>query len=185
MATSIVLAQLNHPAEGNIGSVDFYVGDGISLWLWSQSGVDLTQSLITIQASLDTNKESYLAAAQGDVPIASGQAAFILQYAASHSVWRKIFSKAWFVLEDGIRTSNGTLAAYRTLLQAALDVITNELPAPFQTHINNERTAQSLTMATSVMSLVQCASFDNLLHIWINSRIAGSAMAINPSWNQV
>lgn len=185
MTTSITLVQLNHPMIGNTGSVDFYVSDGVNLWLWSQSGVDLTQSLTTIQATLDASKETYLAAAQNDVPVATGQAALILQYTASHSVWRKVFGKAWFVLEDGIRTSNGTLAAYRTLLQAALDVITNELPAPFQAHLNNERTAQSLTMTVSSMLLAQCASFDNLLHIWISSRIVGSAMALNPAWNQV
>lgn len=184
MSVTITLVALNPQPNTIYESVDFYVYDSVStnLWLRSQSGIQQSASLGAIQSGLDANAAALLTAAQSDVPVASGSQALKLQWAAAHLVWRTVFVNAWWTLENGILTIPSlTLANYQALLQAAVNVI-NTLPAGFLTHFNNERTAQSLTMAVNTMTLAQCVSFDNLLHIWISSRLGGVDIAKDLSW---
>ncbi len=180
MATSITIISVNRPhSVPGIqvqSTVDFYLYDGTNLWLQSIP-IDPLLTLSQIQSLLDSQSATLLNAAQSDTPYSTGQNALILLYARQHMDNRRIFSRAWFVLEDGIRTiPSFTLANYQTALTAALTVI-NTLPAVFLTHLNNERTAYSLTMAPSAMGLAQCQAFDTLLHGWINARLVGSLIA--------
>lgn len=184
MTTTVTIVSLNPVPDSPVESVDFYIYDSVStnLWLRSQAGIQQSASLGAIQSGLDANAAALLAAAQSDVPVASGSQALKLQWAAAHLIWRTVFVNAWWTLENGILTIPGlTLANYQTLLQAAVNVI-NTLPSAFLTHFNNERTAQSLTMAVNTMTLAQCVSFDNLLHIWISSRLGGVNIAKDLLW---
>lgn len=99
-------------------------------------------------------------------------------YLWQHFDHREIFGFALYKLEDGIRTSTGTLPNYQTILGDALGVITGaSLLAGFTTHLTNERTAQALNIAPGTMTLAQCRAFDELLHIWLNARLVSAVYA--------
>jgi hypothetical protein len=188
MATVTILKITQVPAHEYPSHTDafqaviFAVKSGGVAYRWSKSPIDASFTSAQIQTLLNGESDGLFAEAQaahnGDptsAPIMTDAQITAGAYSWQHWANRDVFIAAYVTQAEGIRTATIplSLANYRTILANTLTALSSLAGTPFETHLNNERSAQGLSGSISSFTLAQCNSFDNLIGRWVDERLIG------------
>lgn len=160
----------------------FAVKSGGVAYRWSKSPIDASFTSAQIQTLLNSESDELFAEAQASynanpatAPIMTDAQITAGAYSWQHWANRDTFIAAYVTQAEGIRTATLplSLANYRTILSNTLTALSSLAGSAFETHLNNERSAQGVSGSISSFTLAQCNSFDNLIGRWVAERLIG------------
>lgn len=174
----------NPPKVGELGVAALTAAAITDIWLFEVDGGSTRISFAlpqgTGQSIVNAAMSALNAVCVDPTRNEQTQAQIFAAYIALNLQYKDVFAQASYVLETGIALlATPTVAAYRTIL---IDTVTALAPlagTTFETHFNRERAAQGVPQSIPIntMTLAQCATLDNVLHIWLSTRLLHALIA--------